>query len=118
MNTTKSYAGTPTDIMQRVCKEITEVLTTGGVAPVGMTALALIHIGVSVIRNHDALDNKMPSYGTVVSLMTRAFYGEKLTHEEEDQFNKEFISMVESLGGYQVKPGTNAPWLVPHGGIH
>lgn len=91
-----------------------------GIPPSGIHAIALLHVACSIVRNH-ADYSKMPSFKTMLSILTICLGGREFSEEEGKLFIQEFSDIIHSLGGGSFKAGQPAPFNYvspPDGRVH
>lgn len=105
------YEGTPRDITIKLCEEIAEVLSNGGYHPSGLHVIALLHIAACMVRSEGQESSgvgKMPSLKTMLRVVTHGMTGANWSDQETEEFGKEFVEIIESLGGSKLPPGIKA----------
>ena len=107
------YTGTPTDVLMAIAQRIIKALEQANITPTGLHVLAMLHVLSCALHNgrHDYAEGDtslgmMPTFKTVLTLMTRVSMGEKLSSEETQAFNEDFVAIVKSLGGSIERAGT------------
>ena len=107
------YQGSINDILHRLCIEMTDALDKAGIAPTGVHVLAMmVLVAVSArTRTTSPLPDlgKMPSFNLLLSIFARNFTNTAFTNEEAESFKKEFLEMVQSLGGCEIPRGQTVP---------
>lgn len=109
------YTGTPADILNRLSREIGDVLMQSGMPPSGIHALALMHVACSIMRNHQE-EFPMPSFKVLLAMIMHSLNGTPFSPENASEFNAEFCQMVEAMGGGKMeKPAKGFTWTAPMG---
>ena len=100
------YQGNPSDVLMAMAQRIVKALEQAGIAPTGIHILALLYAVSSVLHNGrqdyvkgDTSLGVMPSFKTVLTLLTRVSMGARLSQEETQEFNDDFVAIIKSLGG-------------------
>lgn len=96
------YEGTPTEILFKMAKEMSDLLYSAGVPVSGLGALAMIHLAACAVRveNTDADSNlKMPTFKSMLTVMAHSYSGTMMSEEEQRAFDKDFTDIIISMGG-------------------
>lgn len=117
-----TYEGTPKEIVVRISEEIARLLEQSNRPTNGLTALALIHVAACMIRaGNDALKSgdsamgKMPSFASALGTLVHGLLSSGWTVEELNAFDKDFVQIIESLGGVRLPKGakSDTPVMAP-----
>ncbi len=117
------YQGTPREIVIRVSTEIADILQAAGTQPTGIHLLAMLHLVACIVRMETESPNpasgRMPSFSSMLSLLTHHVSATAWTDEEARAFDTEFASIVESLGGHKMGTRKDLPMIMsPSLGVH
>lgn len=96
------YSGPPIKILGQAAEEIMDILSKGGMSFDGLHVLALLHLASGMIIVGSKQGRLMPSYASILSLITHNMSKSVWSKEEAVAFEKEFRAIVESLGGRQL----------------
>ena len=110
------YEGTPRDIIVKLAREMADAFGNAGIPMTGVHVIALMHLLCSAAVTAEASDGKMPSFRTLLQVLTHGITRTDWSQEELESFGEEFCSIVESLGGGKVehgKPYPAPPWMGP-----
>lgn len=115
--------GTPKEIVNKVSKDLVELLHKAGIPPTGVYVLALLHVVACAVRAEakEPTGVKMPSFKTLLSILVHSSTGSPWSNEEAQAFDEEFTGIVESMGGYKVdgQQKSKAPMIMsPSLGVH
>lgn len=109
------YQGTPTEVLEQMAKNLSEILTNAGVPPTGLHVLAMMHLVACTWygRTKDT-NGKMPDFKTMLAVFVKTATQSKWTDTEVDEFVEDFKRLVNDIGGmtYNSKD-TPLPFLVP-----
>lgn len=98
------YQGTPSEIVINMAEELADCLKNADIKPDGLHVIALIHLACSISRmiaaNPEA--GKAPSFGVMLSCLSRGMGDGKWSVEEYQAFDREFGEMVIALGGSKI----------------
>ena len=113
----KVYQGSPKEIVVALSEEISTLFAEHGMPPTGVHVIALLHVVACAVRS--ALDDKakgvsnqcgdMPSFKSMLAVLTHGLSGSEWTQQELRAFNDEFCGLIKSLGG-SVLPKGAAPF--------
>ena len=100
------YQGNPSDVLMAMAQRIVKALEQAEIAPTGIHILALLYVVSSALHTGrqdyvkgDTSLGVMPSFKTVLTLLTRVSMGARLSQEETQEFNDDFVAIIKSLGG-------------------
>ena len=100
------YQGNPSDVLMAMAQRIVKALEQTEIAPTGIHILALLYVVSSALHTGrqdyvkgDTSLGVMPSFKTVLTLLTRVSMGARLSQEETQEFNDDFVAIIKSLGG-------------------
>ena len=117
------YEGSPRDIIVKMSEQIAEVLRQSHMPITGVGIVALMHVALCMV--HAGVDDptncgNMPSFKTLLRVLTHGFSQDNWSAEELEEFEGEFARMVESLGGSKIPKGEKlgTPIMSPTLGVH
>lgn len=118
--TTKVYQGTPTEILFKMAKEISDLLYNAGVPVSGLGALAMIHLAACAIKaekEDPRGSGKMPSFQSMLTVMAHSYSGTMMSEEQQRDFDKDFTDIIISMGGSKISK-ENVSIMSPSLGVH
>ena len=112
----KLYQGSPAEVIVALSQEVNQALGQAGIAPTGVHILGMIWTVACAIRGNkvDAANGKsemgnMPSFKMLLSLLTRGILGTSWNEKQWEEFNKEFVEIIKSLGGKVANANSYTP---------
>ncbi len=106
----KLYEGSPRDIVVKMSEHIAGVLREAYMPASGVYAIALMHVAVSIVvagrkaqESGDTSMGEMPSFTTMLRVLTHGLAQDKWSNEELEEFGAEFGRMIESIGGTKIQ---------------
>ena len=113
------YEGTPKQIITRMTHELADVLHAAGHGPSGVHVIALLHLVASVVKSGiEDKEGQMPSFKSMLGILTHGVTGTPWSNEEMTAFDKEFQAIVESYGGRKITKDKPVNMMSPSLGIH
>lgn len=99
---TVMYQGSPLHILGKMAEGQLDALHDSGIKFDGVHTLALFHLAVGMLKVGQQNGRDMPSFASVLSIITHGYSSGSWTNEEARAFEADFMRLIESSGGHKL----------------